>query len=87
MEEWEPSSMRDLPRVAVSPSEMRTKAAARRGSTRMPPVLRGRGDGVLYPVERPEPDGVLRASRIPRVRAFVPEYGSMTDLLSEHAHR
>ncbi|MDA7940145.1 MAG: hypothetical protein MPJ04_06385 [Nitrosopumilus sp.] len=87
VEEVEPSAMRDLPRVAVNPSEMMTKAAARMGTTMMPPVLLGRVDGVLYPVERPEPAGVLRASRIPRVRAFVIEYGSMTDLLTEHVHR
>ena len=87
VEDVEVSEIRDLPVVAVNPSQIMLRTASQMGTTIMPPILLGRVDGVLYPVERPEPAGVLRASKITPVRAFVTEYGSMADLLAEHVQR
>ena len=87
VEDVEVSEIRDLPVVAVNPSQIMLRTASQMGTTVAPPLLLGRVDGVLYPVERPEPACVLRDSKITPVRVFVTEYGSMADLLTEHVHR
>lgn len=79
------SSIRDLPVLAVTTSEKMEQVTSRLNTSM--PILLGRVDGLLYPVERPEPVAGMRAAGVAEIDAFVTQYDSMGDLLAEHVRR